>query len=152
MEVSSKIEIYPIIFIPCFTHFSTYFVLHPQQMPSTIAAILLHPQQKTSTIAVIVLQLCCGEFVYRQANLCSGLRRISLSSIYKKRNLHFLAEVVLEPGSSDPETSTLPMSYCADDEETSFDIKYIQYYQVVLSPYNLDSSTVAFFQSGIVVN
>ena len=80
------------------------------------------------TIAVIVLQLCCGEFVYRQANLCSGLRRISLSSIYKKRNLHFLAEVVLEPGSSDPETSTLPMSYCADDEETSFDKKYIPYY------------------------
>ena len=41
----------------------------------------------------------------------------SLSSIYKKRNLHFLAEVVLEPGSSDPEMSTLPMSYCLIDEK-----------------------------------
>ena len=26
----------------------------------------------TSTIAAIILQVCCGEFVYRQANLCSG--------------------------------------------------------------------------------
>ena len=82
----------------------------------------------TSTIAAIILQVCCGEFVYRQANLCSGLRRVSLSSIYKKRNLHFLAEVVLEPGSTDPEMSTLPLSYCADDKNSSFDIKYIPYY------------------------
>ena len=81
----------------------------------------------TSTIAAILLQVCC-DFVYRQADLCSGRRRVSLSSIYKKRNLHFLAEVVLEPGSSDPETSTLPMSYSADDEDGSFDIKYIPYY------------------------
>ena len=66
------------------------------------------------------MQLCCGEFVYRQANLCSGLRRISLSSIYKKRNLHFLAEVVLEPGSSDSETNALPMSYETNDENRTF--------------------------------
>ena len=70
----------------------------------------------SSTIAVIVLQLCCGEFVYRQANLCSGLRRVSLSSIYKKRNLHISAELILEPGSSDPETSALPLNYQVDDE------------------------------------
>ena len=74
----------------------------------------------TSTIAAIILQVCCGEFVYRQANLCSGLRRVSLSSIYKNKNLHISAEVILEPGSSDPETSALPLSYEADVEKVTF--------------------------------
>ena len=48
-------------------------------------------------------------FVYRQANLCCGLRR-NLSPQFIKKNLQFSAEVGLEPGSVDSETNALPMS------------------------------------------
>ena len=37
-----------------------------------------------------------------------------------KKNSNFSAELGLEPGSSDPETIALPMSYKANDEELSF--------------------------------
>ena len=68
----------------------------------------------TSTIAAILLQVCC-DFVYRQANLCSGH-----SPQFIKKKLQFLAETVSEPGSSDPETSALPMIYEADVEKVTF--------------------------------
>ena len=64
------------------------------------------------------LRICC-DFVYRQANLCCELRS-NLSPQFIKKNLQFSAEVGLEPGLSDPETYTLPLSYQADDEEICF--------------------------------
>ena len=45
---------------------------------------------------------------------------ISKSSINKKEIQEILALAGLKPGSSDPETNSLPLSYWADDEELCF--------------------------------
>ena len=68
-------------------------------------------------------------YVLWQANLCSGLRVIHSPQFIKKK-LQFLAELVLEPGSSDSETSTLPMSYETNVENATFDAGYYNTYIV----------------------
>ena len=62
-------------------------------------------------------------YVYRHANLCSGLRAI-LSPQFIKKKLQFLAELVIEPGSPDSETNALPMSYEANVERSTSDDEY----------------------------
>ena len=78
------------------------------------------------TIAVIVLQLCCGEFVYRQANLCSGLRRVSMSSINKK-NLLILCIAPTAAGSEPTDLSDHEIS-----EGTLYQLRHELVMEIIL--------------------
>ena len=61
-----------------------------------------------------------GNLCYGPLTCQSSLWTYNVSPQLIKKNSNFSAELGLEPGSSDPETITLPMSYQADDEVLSF--------------------------------
>ena len=71
----------------------------------------------TSTMAAILLQVCC-DFVTDKPIFVLNSEK-SKSSINKK-NLHFLAKLVSEPGSLNPQSSALPLSYKSDDINEGF--------------------------------